>query len=77
MALVALSVSFKTTAVPQPAADIGGISELNGSAQIQRDQTYPATLEFAIKSNDAAITNNGRMAITFLDDSVVKEECFT
>jgi hypothetical protein len=72
MALVVLSVSFKTTAAPQPAADIGGISELNGSAQIQRDQTYPATLEFAIQSNDAAITNNGRMAITFLDDSVVK-----
>ena len=72
MALVVLSASFKTTAVPQPAADIGGISELNGSAQIQRDQTYPATLEFAIQSNDAAITNNGRMAITFLDDSVVK-----
>jgi hypothetical protein len=72
MALVALSVSYKTTAAPQPAADIGGISELNGSAQIQRDQTYPATLEFAIQSNDAAITNNGRMAITFLDDSVVK-----
>jgi len=72
MAMAALSVSFKTTAVPQQAADIGGISELNGSAQIQRDQTYPATLEFAIQSNDAAITNNGRMAITFLDDSVVK-----
>ena len=72
MAMAVLSVSFKTTAAPQPAADIGGISELNGSAQIQRDQNYPATLEFAIKSNDAAITNNGRMAITFLDDSVVK-----
>ena len=29
-------------------------------------------LNFGIQTNDEAITNNGRMAITFLDDSIVK-----
>ena len=63
---------FKTTKVQASDADIGGISELNGSAQILRDKPLDATLEFAIQSNDEAITTNGRMAIKFLDDSVVK-----
>jgi hypothetical protein len=65
-------VLFKTTKVQASDADIGGISELNGSAQILRDKPLDATLEFAIQSNDEAITTNGRMAIKFLDDSVVK-----
>ena len=63
---------FKTTKVQAQAADISGISELNGSAQILRDKPLDATLQFAIQSNDEAITTNGRMAIKFLDDSVVK-----
>lgn len=53
-------------------ADIGDISELNGSAQIVRDKTYKADLKFAIQTNDEAITTNGRMAIKFLDESTVK-----
>jgi hypothetical protein len=69
---VVLFASFKTTAEQVQAADIGDISELNGSAQIVRDKPYDANLQFAIQSNDEAITTNGRMAITFLDDSTVK-----
>jgi len=65
-------VSFKTTKAQAQAADIGDISELNGSAQIVRDKPYVANLDFSIQSNDEAITTNGRMAITFLDDSIVK-----
>ena len=65
-------MSFKTTKVQAQAVDIGDISELNGSAQIVRDKPYNANLKFAIQSNDEAITTNGRMAITFLDDSIVK-----
>jgi len=65
-------VSFKTTRVQAQAVDIGDISELNGSAQILRDKPYDANLKFAIQSNDEAITKDGRMAITFLDDSIVK-----
>ena len=65
-------MSFKTTKVQAQAVDIGDISELRGNAQILRDKPYQADLEFAIQSNDEAITTNGRMAITFLDESVVK-----
>ena len=70
--LLLLFVSFKTTKVQAQAADIGGISELNGSAQIVRDKPFIAEVDFAIQSNDEAVTTNGRMAITFLDDSTVK-----
>ena len=70
--LLLLSVSFKTTKAQAQAVNIGDISELNGSAQIVRDKPYVADLDFAIQSNDEAITTNGRMAITFLDDSQVK-----
>jgi len=70
--LVLLFALSKTTKVQAQAADIGDISELNGSAQIVRDKPYDANLKFAIQSNDEAITANGRMAITFLDDSTVK-----
>ena len=69
--LVLLFALSKTTKVQAQAADIGDISELNGSAQIVRDKPYEADLKFAIQSNDEAITTNGRMAITFLDDSKV------
>ena len=70
--LLLLCVLSKTTKAQAQAVDIGDISELNGSAQIVRDKPLDATLEFAIQSNDEAITSNGRMAITFLDDSTVK-----
>ena len=60
------------TKVQAQAVDIGDISELNGTAQIVRDKPYNANLQFAIQSNDEAITTNGRMAITFLDESTVK-----
>ena len=56
----------------QQAVDVGNISELNGSAKILRDKPYEATESFDIQQNDEAVTSNGRMAITFLDDSQVK-----
>ena len=67
-----LSVWFKTTAVQALVVDIGDIAELSGNAQIVRDQPYSAELDFAIQSNDPAITSNGRLGIKFLDDSVVR-----
>lgn len=63
--------SFKTMAEPQQVAKIGDVSELNGIAQVLRDKEYSANLNFAIQQDDQAITKNGRMAITFLDDSKV------
>tara|TARA_R110000851_G_scaffold22654_7_gene67093 strand:- start:45 stop:1136 length:1092 start_codon:yes stop_codon:yes gene_type:complete len=65
--------ALSKTIKEQPSVvSIGGISELNGSAQIVRDKPVDATLEFAIQSNDEAITKDGRMAIKFLDDSTVR-----
>ena len=72
MVIMVLFASFKMTKVQAQAVNIGDISELNGNAQILRDKPYTANLEFNIQSNDEAITTNGRMAITFLDDSTVK-----
>tara|TARA_R100000388_G_scaffold39207_1_gene30219 strand:- start:3537 stop:4667 length:1131 start_codon:yes stop_codon:yes gene_type:complete len=70
---LALSASFKTIkAQAQVVDNIGDITELNGQAQIVRDKTYDAALKFTIQQNDEAITNNGRMAITFLDESTVR-----
>lgn len=62
---------FKTTKVQAQVVEIGDISEINGIAQVFRDKEYDANLNFAIQQNDQAITKNGRMAITFLDDSKV------
>ncbi len=69
---MALFVSFRTMAEPPQAVDIGNISELTGSAQVIRDKPYQAKQRFDIQQNDEAITTNGRMAITFLDESQVK-----
>jgi hypothetical protein len=72
LVLTVLFVSFRTMAEQAQAVDIGNISELNGSAQILRDKPYKATESFDIQQNDEAVTTNGRMAITFLDDSKVR-----
>ena len=70
--MVLFALSKTTKALPLP-ADIGGVSEVSGNAQIKRGSDESnADLAFSIQSNDEAITSNGRMAITFLDDSTVK-----
>lgn len=72
LVLTVLFASFKTTAEQLPAVDVGNISELSGSARVLREKPYNAELDFDIQQNDEAVTTNGRMAITFLDDSKVK-----
>lgn len=73
LVLVALFASFKTTKVQALVVDIGGVSEVSGYAQVKRDsEPLNADLKLSIQSNDQAVTTNGRMAITFLDDSTVK-----
>ena len=64
-------MSFKTIKAQQQDASIGDISELRGNAKIIRDLPLDAVVDFDIQSNDEAITSNGRMAITFLDESIV------
>ena len=54
------------------AADIGEITELRGNGAVIRDDTVPAFLEQDIQSNDDVRTANGRLGITFVDDSQVR-----
>jgi len=61
------------TKVQASVVDIGGVSEVSGYAQIKRGTAENAAdVDFSIQSNDQAVTSNGRLAITFLDDSQVK-----
>ena len=53
-------------------ADIGSITELRGVGQVLRDKPYDTTLNFDIEQMDDVRTANGRVGITFLDDSVVR-----
>jgi hypothetical protein len=55
-------------------AQIGSISELRGIGEILRensDDSLVAELELGIASMDNVRTGNGRLSITFLDDSTV------
>ena len=56
----------------QSVANIGNITELNGTGRVVRDQTYEASLALDINSYDNVQTSNGRLGITFLDDSQVR-----
>jgi hypothetical protein len=70
--LVALCASFKMTAAQALPVDIGKVSELNGNAQIIRDDAYGVTMAFPVQQMDDVRTAAGRVGITFVDDSVVR-----
>tara|TARA_R110000823_G_scaffold239264_1_gene364493 strand:- start:873 stop:1937 length:1065 start_codon:yes stop_codon:yes gene_type:complete len=56
-------------------AEIGEISELRGNGEVLRNtggDKLLAELALGIFSNDDVRTGNGRMALTFLDDSILK-----
>ena len=72
MVLVALFVSFKMTGEQQSVANIGNITELNGTGRVVRDKTFQASIDLDINSYDNVQTSNGRLGITFLDDSQVR-----
>lgn len=72
MATMALFVSNKMMGEQVPRADVGNVSELNGVARIVRDEPVEASLEANIKSYDTLETSNGRMGITFLDDTQIR-----
>jgi hypothetical protein len=69
---VVLCALFKTTKVQALPADIGKVSELNGNAQIIRDDAYGVTMAFPVQQMDDVRTAAGRVGITFVDDSVVR-----
>ena len=71
-AIAVLFVSSKVMAEQALRVDVGEISELNGIARIVRDKTETAVLNDDIKSYDTLETSNGRMAVTFLDDTLIR-----
>jgi len=72
MALVGSSVLLSQTQLLHSSVEIGSISEVRGNAQVLRDKPYGAELEFNIQQMDDVRTEDGRIAITFEDDSTVK-----
>ena len=61
--------------IPAFSTEIGEISELKGNGEITRvnsSEAFTAELDSDIFSFDDVRTGNGRLAIEFLDDSVVK-----
>ena len=66
------SVLFSLMVVHPLLADIGSITELRGQGAVIRDDTFPATLEQDIQQMDDVRTANGRLGITFIDDSKVR-----
>ena len=56
----------------QSDASIGSVTELKGIGRIVRDVPYDAALSFDIESYDNVETTNGRIGITFLNDTRVR-----
>ena len=56
----------------QSDASIGSVTELKGIGRIVRDKPYDAALSFGIESYDNVETTNGRIGITFLNDTKVR-----
>jgi len=77
MALLTLSKKILLTSIllyyPAYAEDIGGVTEHTGSGGINRDGDLITTaVGVGVMQEDAVSTVNGRMLLTFLDDSVVR-----
>ena len=72
LATLVLSVLSKTMVAQQSDASIGSVTELKGTGRIVRDIPYDAALSFDIESYDNVETSNGRIGITFLNDSQVR-----
>tara|TARA_R100001480_G_scaffold7230_1_gene14797 strand:+ start:374 stop:1426 length:1053 start_codon:yes stop_codon:yes gene_type:complete len=60
------------TVAQQSDASIGSVTELKGIGRIVRDVPYDAALSFDIESYDNVETTNGRIGITFLNDTRVR-----
>ena len=68
-----LSVSSKT--MPQERrldVDIGSITELRGNTRVVRDKPYESVIDFSLNSMDRLATANGRMGVTFRDETTIR-----
>jgi len=69
MVLFALT---KTIKAQQLDVDIGSITELRGHTRVVRDKPYESALAFSLNSMDKLETANGRMGVTFRDDTTIR-----
>ena len=72
MAILVLCVLSKMIMAQQSDVSIGNITELQGQGRIVREKPYDAALSFGIESFDNVETSNGRLGITFLNNSQVR-----
>ena len=52
--------------------DIGSITELKGHTRVVRDKPYESEIDFSLNSMDRLETANGRMGVTFRDDTSIR-----
>ena len=73
MVLVALIVFSKTTKAQVPLAEnIGNITEIKGYTRVVRDKPFQSEINFSLNSLDKLETANGRMGVTFRDDTTIR-----
>ena len=65
-------MSTKTIKAQQLDADIGSITELKGHTRVVRDKPYESVINFSLNSMDRLETANGRMGVTFRDDTTIR-----
>ena len=67
-----LFVSTKTIKAQALDVDIGSITELKGHTRVVRDKPYESVIDFSLNSMDKLETANGRMGVTFRDDTTIR-----
>jgi len=65
-------VSTKTIKAQALDVDIGSITELKGHTRVVRDKPYESVIDFSLNSMDKLETANGRMGVTFRDDTTIR-----
>jgi len=52
--------------------NIGNITQLNGNTRVVRDKPYESEIDFSLNSMDKLETAQGRMGVTFRDDTTIR-----
>ena len=69
MAACVLTRTIKAQALD---VDIGNITELKGNTRVVRDKPYESIIDFSLNSYDRLETANGRMGVTFRDETTIR-----
>tara|TARA_R100001510_G_scaffold38846_1_gene35226 strand:- start:366 stop:854 length:489 start_codon:yes stop_codon:yes gene_type:complete len=72
MVLGVVFVLINQTKVLAQVVDIGSITELNGITRVVRDKPYESAIDFSLNSMDRLETAQGRMGVTFQDDTTIR-----